>query len=118
LIREQEKADLETAFNETYARFTAKCDELLSSEALGRYKTIRDKLIAHNDLLRSEGTYGFLDVKILKLKYGQERRLLEMVREVVDDLDALVRNSFFAWDSFFQIQTRDVCAFWEIDNLE
>ena len=117
-MREQEEAELSKSFDETYRDFEIKCRELFSSDALTGYKTIRDKLIAHNELREVDGTYTFFDIKVLNLKYGNERMLLEMTREIIDGLDSLVRNSFFAWDSFFEFQTADVCKFWAIETIE
>jgi hypothetical protein len=55
----------------------------LSSQSVGGYKTIRDKLISHNELRLSQGGptgYDFYDVKKVKLKYGDERRLLSKLQ--------------------------------------
>lgn len=117
-LKKREEEELQSSFDETYRRFKRSSTELLSSSALAGYVTIRDKLIAHNELRKSDAGYTFFDIKVLKLKYGQERETLEMARDVVDDLDLLVRNSSFVWDSFLEQETADVCKFWEIDVLE
>lgn len=88
-----------------------------SSEFIG-FQTIRDKLIAHNELRKTDAGYEFFDIKVLYVKYGQERKLLEVARPIVDDLDLLVRNACFDWTSFFRIQEKDVCKFWGISKIE
>jgi len=91
---------------------------MLSSKAAGGYKTVRDKLIAHNELRQTGNEYGFYDVKELDLKYGDERQLLETVKQLVVDLALLVRKIDFSWDSIVKRETQTVCEFWEIDCNE
>ncbi|HBA82653.1 MAG TPA: hypothetical protein DCZ95_01040 [Verrucomicrobia bacterium] len=93
-------------------------DEIVSSAALQGYARIRDKLIAHNELRKSGLGYEFFNIRALKLKFGQERILIEKVKAVVDDLNSIVRNACFAWDSLFEMEIRDVCKFWEISEIE
>ena len=67
---------------------------------------------------KTDEGYNSFDIKDLSLKYGQERKLLEAVRPIVDDLDLLVRNASFDWNSFFQIHEKDVCKFWKIPKID
>jgi hypothetical protein len=79
------------------------------------YKTIRDKLISHNELRPSPDGYSFFDVKQAKLKYGDERQLLETLQVLVDHLLLIVRNVDFSWDSFFRNQEQVARDFWEVN---
>jgi AbiU2 len=117
-FQKQEESELRLEFDETYRRFRKSSAELLSSDALAAYKKIRDKLIAHNELHKSDAGYSFFDINILNLKYGQESQVLEAAKEIFDDLDSLVRNSSVAWNQFFEHETREVCKFWEIETIE
>ena len=117
-LQKQDESELRLEFDETYERFRKTSAELLSSDALAGYKTIRDKLIAHNELGKSDEGYSFFDIKVLSLKYGQERRVLEAAKDVVNDLDVLVCNASFSWNHFFERETRDVCRFWDIETIE
>lgn len=117
-LQKQEEAELRLAFDDVHDRFRASSAELIASDVLAGYKKIRNKLIAHNELRKAPTGYTFFDIKDLNLKYGQERKLLEMARHIVDDLDLLVRNATFAWDTFLEQETKAVCAFWEIAALE
>jgi AbiU2 len=90
---------------------------MLSSHSIGGYKTIRDKLISHNELRRSRSSqtgYNFFDVKEAKLKYGDERKLLETLQILVDSLLLIVRNIDFTWDTFFQNEDEVAGDFWQI----
>jgi hypothetical protein len=117
-LQRQEELELRSEFDQTYRRFRERSAELLSSQALKGYKTIRDKLIAHNELRESDEGYSFFDIHVLNLKYGQERQVLEMAKDVFDDLDALVRNACFSWTHFLEQETRHVCKFWDIETIE
>ena len=84
--REMGEKRVRASFNEAYEDFQKRTEEMLSSHSVGGYKTIRDKLISHNELRVSRQSttgYDFFDVKESKLKYGDERRLLETL-QVVD----------------------------------
>ncbi len=72
-------------FNGVYSEYLERAEELLSSHSVGGYKTIRDKLISHNELRPSTTGYDFFDVKEAKLQYGDERKLLETLQLLVDD---------------------------------
>lgn len=117
-LHKQEQSKLRAEFDETYEHFRKTSAELLSSHALSGYRTIRDKLIAHNELCKSDESYSFFDINVLSLKYGQERCVLDAAKDVVSDLDALVCNASFSWNHFFELETRDVCKFWEIDTID
>jgi len=113
------EAELRSEFRGIYSRFTQHSREMLASNSVGGYKTVRDKLIAHNELRKSPTGYDFFDdFKELKLKYGDERRLLETLRELVADLLHLVRNIDFSWDTFFRQEEKRVCDFWEIESID
>jgi hypothetical protein len=117
-LQKQEESELRLEFDKTYERFRNSSAELLSSHALAGYKKIRDKLIAHNELRKTGDGYSFFDIKILNLKYGQERVVLESAKKVFDDLDLLVRNADSSWNDFVERESRDVCKFWDIETIE
>ena len=79
---------------------------------------MRSKLIAHNELSFEVGRYELFKISVLKLKYGDERKLLEQAKEIINDLNSIVRNTSFLWDSFIEPEKRNVCAFWEIEGTE
>jgi hypothetical protein len=118
LLAEQESAQRRLEFNRRLQETLAACDELLASPVLAGYKTIRNKLIAHNELIpTAAGTYSFFEIQELKLKYGDERRLIELAQKAFDGLNSVVRRASFSWDSFFNPEERDVKGFWDIDEL-
>ncbi len=115
--REMGEADVQAAFNQAYSDYKQRAEEMLSSHSVGGYKTIRDKLISHNELRparRLPTGYDFFDVKEAKLKYGDERRLLETLQLLIDDLLLTVRNIDFSWDSFFRNEEQVARDFWEL----
>lgn len=113
--REMGEAQIRASFTHAYSDYERRATEVLSSHSVGSYKTVRDKLISHNELRRSPGGYGFFDVKNAKLKYGDERKLLETLQVLIDHLLLIVRNVDFSWDSFFRNEERDARVFWELN---
>jgi hypothetical protein len=116
--REMGEKRVRASFNEAYEDFRNRAEEMLSSDSVGGYKTIRDKLISHNELRLSPHSttgYDFFDVKNAKLKYGDERKLLETLQALIDHLLLMVRNIDFSWDSFFRNEERVARDFWELN---
>lgn len=116
--QEEYENEWRVKFKKTYERMKKNTSELLSSDILSGYKTIRDKLLAHNELRFVDGTYEFFDITVLNLKFGQERIILEKAKEIIDDLNSLVRGASFLWDSFIDSETRTVCNYWGIKSIK
>lgn len=109
--------ELRAEFNREYSDYLHRAEEMLSSRSVGGYKKIRDKLISHNDLQRSQRSatgYDFFDIKNLNLKYGDERKLLETLQVLICHLLTIVRNKDFTWDSIFQHEEEIAGKFWEL----
>ncbi len=115
--KEYEKESRER-FSNVFDRLQNNTKKLLDSNALSGFKKIRDTLIAHNELRKTENNYEFFDIEELKLEFGQERELLKLLEEVVNDLNSVVRNTGFSWEPYLEQETRDVCKFWEIESIE
>jgi hypothetical protein len=112
--RGREMADaneLKTEFSIIYRRFCKTADRMLLTRVAGGFKTIRDKLIAHNEL-RKDGK--FRDVKGERLKYGDEHALLKIIQTLVTDLMTLVRGTDIAsvWHQPFEDQRQTTSEFW------
>ena len=88
---------------------------MLRGRVAGGYRTIRNKLIAHNEL-RKDGQ--FHDVKDERLKYGDERALLKTLRELVTDLALIVQNTDVesAWNTSGQWDDEIASTFWALDS--
>jgi hypothetical protein len=98
--RLMERAD----FNRTYSDYLRRADEMLSSRAVGGYKKVRNKLLSHND--------PRFDVKDAKLKFGDERILLETLQVLTKELLLIVRNIDFSWQSVLQREAKIAQEFW------
>jgi len=117
--REMGEAEVRASFNQAYSDYEQRAEEMLSSHSVGGYKTIRDKLISHNELRPARGLpagYNFFDVKEAKLKYGDERKLLETLQLLIDDLLLIVRNIDFSWELFFQNEEQVARDFWQLKD--
>jgi hypothetical protein len=92
------EAELRAEFNHKYSDYMQRAEEMLASRAVGGYKQIRNKLISHNDLQRKSNGYDFFDVKDANVEFGDERKLLETLQALLDDLLLIVRNTDYSWD--------------------
>jgi hypothetical protein len=94
---------LRADFGRKYSDYVQHAEEMLSSHSVSGYKTIRDKLISHNELRFSRGSStgsDFYDVKDAKLKYGDERKLLETLHLLVNHLLQISGTSISAGTRF------------------
>ena len=117
--RELGDEPVRASFKDAYKDLQRRAEEMLSSQSVGGYKKIRDKLISHNELRLSPESrtgYDFFDVKEAKLKYGDERKLLETLQLLVDHLLLIVRNVDFSWDTFFRNEEKVARDFWELST--
>jgi len=113
--REMGEARVRASFNRAYSDYDRRAEEMLSSHPVGGYKTIRDRLISHNEQRLSPSGYNFFDVKDANLKYGDERKLLETLQVLVNHLLLIVRNVDFSWDSFFRDGEQVARDFWGLN---
>jgi len=70
------ETEARACFNDAYAEYDRVAKEMLASRSVGSYRTIRDKLTAHNELRWSPSGYDFFDLKNVDLEIGDERKLL------------------------------------------
>ena len=108
-----DEATLRAEFRNICERFEKAADEMLGGRVAGGYRTIRNKLIAHNEL-RKDGQ--FHDVKDEGLKYGDERALLKRLQELVTDLATIVRNVDVEWSTGDRWDDEIASTFWELDS--
>jgi hypothetical protein len=98
------EAEVRVDFNRAYSDYLRRAEDMLSSRAVGGYKKIRNKLVAHND--------PRFDLKDANVKFGDERELLETLQVLVVHLLLIVRNVHHSWDSIFQHEEKIVRDFW------
>src|SRR6516162_6592307 len=115
---DMDDAELRAEFNDLYSKYLRRAKKLLSSQSVGGYKTIRHKLIAHNELTSSRSGpgrpseltrikgYDFFDVKNAKVKYGDERRLLSKLQGLIKLLLSIVRSVGCDWGTSVRIEEK------------
>lgn len=113
-----ERARLRRRFQERYLRLRKSFTALKRSREFKAFKKVRNQALAHRQVVTPKGDVRPLDFGPLKLKVGDENKLLELTREIAVDLNSIVRGASFSWESYLETETRDVCAFWEIDSLD
>jgi hypothetical protein len=98
------EAELRAEFKRLYSNYLRRADKMLSSRAVGGYKKVRNKLIAHND--------PRFHVKNAKVKVGDERRLLVTLRGLTKQLLLIVKSCDFGWQSTLESAEKVAQEFW------
>lgn len=114
----KERTELRKKFWMIYARVRTNFRALKRSPAFRGFKSVRNEKLAHHQVLTRRGTIRRIDLSKLHLKIGDETKLLELAREIADDLSSIARRASFSWDGYLEQEARDVCAFWRIKSLD
>ena len=110
---EEDEKKRRQLFDSLYEKVLKESAELLNSSALKGMKTIRDKLLGHNELKFQAGTYRFVEPKDYRLKYGDEKVVLEKATLVFDDFFVLATQIYADWNEFKTMTKRDAEQFWK-----
>jgi hypothetical protein len=111
-ILEGERDELRAKFDQTWERLSERWMGLERDVRLDRFKSWRDKLIAHSDLHRLDGEYRLTDLSKLGLKWGDLGDLIAELQEVVSDIQALTRSAGFAWEMLDEQLEAAATGFW------
>jgi hypothetical protein len=111
---QRQKDEVAHRFDEHLAQLNQRWPELRDCPELARFKTVRDRYLAHLDLgLDSKtGEYRMLDLKKIGLKWGDAGRVIGLARDVIDDLNHVVRGAGFNWEGFERQNQATASGFW------
>ena len=111
---EKEEKERRAQFDDLVTQFRAGWTQLRESAALKSFTTLRDKVIAHNEVRHEDGRYGTFDVASLGLKFGDLRTIVVGLEPIVDASNLIFRASSFAFkESADQLRTAAE-HFWSI----
>lgn len=111
-INEREENERRAKFNALVASLRTDYAELENSPALKSFRTMCDKLIAHNQLSFDGNEYKPLDVTSLGLKLGDLRVVIEALERLMDKVTLVFRNASFDFRLLRAQLKRDSDAFW------
>jgi hypothetical protein len=117
-LQKEERARQRDRLRGIYKRLRSKISILKRSRALKDMRTVRNKMLSHHEAVEVEGELKLFDLRTLNLKFGDERKILELAREIAIDLNSLVRGASFTWESYLNVEEQDVCAFWQIPSMD
>jgi len=117
-LQREERAEQRVRLRATYKSLRTNLSALKCSRELKAIKTVRDKMLSHHEAKDVKGELRLFDLAKLRLKFGDERRILEQAREIAVALNSLIRGTSFSWDSYVTVEEQDVCAFWEIPSID
>jgi hypothetical protein len=117
LIRESEKRDEErrrSEFDSLVERFRSAWGELRDSPTLKAFETLRDKVIAHNEIRHDGNKYRTFDIASLGLKFGDLRTIVQSLEPIVDSANLVFRATSFAFDDSDQQLRSASERFWAL----
>ena len=113
-LQEGERSRLSTEFHEVRGRLCADWCAFVHGGRISRFKTWRDKLIAHSELRHVNGEYQLLDLGEVGLTWGDLGEAIDELEAVVEGLNMLFRSASFSWDMLDE-QLADVAdGFWDL----
>jgi hypothetical protein len=118
MLERMEKADDDKRAAEFDAKWTLVEEQWAAFKAQpfrDGIATLRDKVTAHTELRLVDGRYERADLAGV-VKFGDERLFLEGLKDIVINLNLLVRQAGFDWTEFDEQVTRSAGAFWSIEG--
>lgn len=109
--REQEK--LREEFNKKYSEIINCWESFRNKPYISAFKVIRDKLTAHLELKKINGEYQYTDISKLGLKWGDLKKSIYELEEIILNLNLIIRNASFAMESLNDSLSKANKAFWE-----
>jgi hypothetical protein len=87
-------------FNENYERLQTDWQSFSKSSQMRSFKTARNKLIAHVEVVESENGLSITDISELGLKWGDLKSTIMKLQNIMELLNCIVRNTSFAWQYY------------------
>jgi len=118
MILNGDRLELEREFDNLFQRTVDATELLLSSSTVVAYQVVRDKLIAHNEVMHVPPKYEPVDISKFGLKFGEERKVLKQATEIVDNLYSLILRTSFDWDRSWIIFENESRKLWDLPLLK
>lgn len=109
-----EAVERRAQFDTLYCEAMSLWAKLSTSETLAAFRTIRDKVTAHNEVRHSADKYHFVDIGSLGLTWKDFRETILEMQRLVELMGLLFRNTGFAWDYLDKLLDEAATAFWEV----
>jgi len=87
--------------------------EVLSTDLAERIRTVRNKMVAHSDVVHDATNWEMWEIKEVGLTYGQLHEYIDRCTEAVDKLSGLVLRTAFAFDDLPRISQKYADAYIE-----
>lgn len=107
-----EQAERRVQFDDILAKAKHNWSALEVMPYLSGFRTIRDKVSAHTEVLFVADKYQFVDIGTLGIKWSDMRDAIEAMQSLVEDLGIIIRNAGFAWDMLDEQLAMASKAFW------
>ena len=92
------RRELSLDFDKRLSELRTFAENLLSSPVIKSFRTIRDKITAHTEVLFVADKYQPFDIGDLGLKWQDLENSISSIQRAVELIGAVARNASFAWD--------------------
>jgi hypothetical protein len=103
-------------FDEIMSRVRCNWKTLKGEPHLNSFRTIRDKVSAHTEMLLGVDGYQTVDISKLGIKWSDIELTIKRLELIVEDLGLLITNRSFAWDRLDELLAEGSKAFWLISE--
>jgi hypothetical protein len=114
ILEEMERSEIDervAEFDRTWKNLQKNWGEFSTDPIYRGIDVLRKKALAHTEIRLVAGRYERLTPKG-KMKFGDERKYLERLRPIIDDIGSLVRQTAFTWDTLDKNSAKNAAAFW------
>lgn len=111
---QREKDQMGRRFDERLANLNKNWPKLRDSPQLAVFKAVRDRYLAHLEVRFDPTTrsYRILSLEDVGLKWGDANHVISLTKDVVDDLNLVVRQAGFDWKGFEKQNEGIALGFW------
>jgi len=113
IIQAREETERRKEFDRLHANILKRWEDFQSETWIDGFQTIRDKITAHLELKLINGKYQHIDIAKLCLKWGDVKKAIDSLEQIVLNLNMIVLKSSFDIKSALAYFERDSKAFWQ-----
>jgi len=117
-IKNKNKTERHKIFDNTYKSLVNQWDIFKTNQQIRTFCTIRDKLTAHLELKKVNGSYNFIDISKLNLKWGDLGKALSELQPIVRDLNLIIKNESFDFEYTESSFKKNGRLFWGKDTTK
>lgn len=111
-MEQREQSERSEQFDLHYKQLVDSWSALSGSKVLNSFLTVRDRVSAHTEVRYIADKYQLIDIGSLGIKWGDLKKTIGEIQELVEVIGYIVRNAGFAWELLEEQLTEASSGFW------